>query len=152
MNKLALATGLRAQIETETRTAFPRECCGLIEGVRVGELVHATILHPTRNIATDSDGFEIDPAEHIRLLRAAREGGRQIVGCYHSHPNGKAGLSERDREGAGEEGFVWLVASALSSDGPVSLAAFLFSAGTFRAMSLALPAATGSNAGIAGSR
>jgi len=106
---LALPQELRDRIEQEARAAFPRECCGLIEGRREGEVSHALAVHPVRNLSRDRDRFEIDPAEHFRLLRKLRGTSREILGCYHSHPNGRAALSPRDRENGSSDGFVWLV-------------------------------------------
>ena len=71
---------------------FPRECCGLIEGERHGDTAVAVALHATRNLAEASDRFAIDPAAQFALLRALRGTGRDIIGCYHSHPNGHANL------------------------------------------------------------
>lgn len=127
---LVLSSALRSQIIAEARAAYPRECCGLIEGVRRADTIEALALHPTRNLATASDRFEIDPAEHIRLLRTLRGTGREIVGCYHSHPDGEPKPSPRDREQASEEDFVWLIAS-VNADGACEIAAFVFSAGDF---------------------
>jgi proteasome lid subunit RPN8/RPN11 len=124
---LTLPTALRAQIAREARLAFPRECCGLIEGLRDGAAVRATTLHPTRNLAAEPDRFEIDPAEHIRLLRALRGTDREIVGCYHSHPQGRAETSPRDRADAREDGFVWLIA-AVDGGRDIDLAATTFAA------------------------
>lgn len=109
ISSLALGADLRAQIAREAKAAFPRECCGLIEGAREGNRIVATALHPTRNIAADADRFEIDPATHIALLKKLRGSARKIVGCYHSHPEGRAEPSARDAEAAAEEGFVWLI-------------------------------------------
>jgi proteasome lid subunit RPN8/RPN11 len=92
---------LRSQIFAESRAAYPRECCGLLEG----SAKRITALHPTRNLASERDRFEIDPAEQFRLMRE----GRNIVGCYHSHPNGRAEPSRRDAEHASEPGFLWLI-------------------------------------------
>ena len=111
MTTLLLSASHRAQIEREARDAFPRECCGLLEGVRGGDAFRITTLHPARNLSTDNDRFEIHPADHFAAIRAARERGHEIVGCYHSHPNGKAEPSARDAEGAWDEGFVWLIAA-----------------------------------------
>lgn len=122
---IVLPHDLRARIEREARTTFPKECCGLIEGIRENNTVRVTAVHPTRNLAAAPDRFEIDPAEHIRLLRALRGTGREIVGCYHSHPNGLAEPSPHDREAAAEENFIWLIV-AVSRDGAVPLAAFVF--------------------------
>ena len=122
------------RLRAEARAGFPRECCGLIEGVRRRDLVEAVRLHPTRTIAERADRFEIDPAEHIRLLRALRGATRGIVGCYHSHPNGAAMPSPRDREQAGEDGFVWLIAAVAGED--CEIAAYLYAAGDFRPLPL----------------
>lgn len=118
-----LSASQRAQIEREARAAFPRECCGLLEGAREGDAIRVVALHAARNLSPDNDRFEIDPADHFAALRAARTNGRAIVGCYHSHPNGKSEPSARDAEGAWDGGFVWLIAA--TRDGAVSLAAFV---------------------------
>lgn len=116
MTTLILTDALHEQIAREARAAFPRECCGLIEG----SALCIAALHPTRNISKDDDRFEIDPADHCRSLRAARENGHNIIGCYHSHPNGRAEPSVRD--GDSEDGFLWVIAAA--SGEAVRLTAF----------------------------
>ena len=112
---LILPQGLRASVAAEARAAFPRECCGLIEGRRAGDAAEACAAHPVRNLATEPDRFELDPAEQFRLMRALRGTGREIIGCYHSHTNGRAELSPRDRAGAGEDEFVWLIAGVTAA-------------------------------------
>ncbi|MGH6872390.1 MAG: M67 family metallopeptidase [Rhizomicrobium sp.] len=120
---LHLPRALRERIAHEALAAAPRECCGLIEGVReADDTLRATVLHPTPNLAAEPDRFEIDPAAHIALLRALRGTGREILGCYHSHPGGAAELSVRDRQTVTDDGFVWLLAAA--NGGIVNLAAF----------------------------
>jgi desampylase len=122
---LVLSEILRARLRSEAREAFPRECCGLIEGVRDGAAVRVEALHSTANLAADpASGFEIDPAVHLRLLRTLRGTGREIVGCYHSHPNGRAGPSDRDRAAGAADGFVWVIAALAATDGPVEIVAF----------------------------
>lgn len=123
--KLFLPDDLRLQVLAEARAAFPRECCGLMLGVRSGGDAHALALYPARNAAALSDRFEIDPADHFAALRLARAGSQQVIGCYHSHPNGVAWPSARDLKGAGEEGFVWLIA------GKDELKAFVYLDGRF---------------------
>jgi proteasome lid subunit RPN8/RPN11 len=100
---LIVSAALRSQIFAEARAAYPHECCGLLEG----DAVRITALHPARNLARAPGRFEIDPALQFRLLRE----GRPIVGCYHSHPDGSPVPSARDIAGAGESGFVWIIAA-----------------------------------------
>jgi proteasome lid subunit RPN8/RPN11 len=137
---LILPPILQARIEALARGAFPAECCGLMEGAAQGETVEVLALHPTRNIAPASDRFEIHPEDHFAALKAARAGGHAIVGCYHSHPGGKAHPSEIDRLGGGEENFIWLIAALAGTGEPVTVGAFVYSAGSFRPIDLAGPA------------
>jgi proteasome lid subunit RPN8/RPN11 len=110
MPLLILPTSLHAQLLAEAQAASPRECCGLLEGVREGDGIRITALHSSANLAEDPlNGFEIDPTVHFRLLRALRGTGRAVVGCYHSHPNGRAQPSSRDRANGCEDGFVWII-------------------------------------------
>jgi len=103
--------GLRAQILREAEGAYPCECCGLIEGLREAENFRVTALHPSRNLAERPDRFDIDPRDQFAAYRRARALHRAIIGCYHSHPNGRAEPSAMDLAGAGEENFLWLIAS-----------------------------------------
>ena len=121
MSELILPQNLRSQILAEALAAHPRECCGLLEG----SAERITALHPTRNLAAGPDRFEIDPAEQFRLRRE----GRRIVGCYHSHPNGRAEPSPRDGEQAGEAGFLWLICAD-------TLGAYVWDGAGFRPLAL----------------
>jgi proteasome lid subunit RPN8/RPN11 len=123
--RLLLPEDLRMQVAAEARAAFPRECCGLILGVRTGADAHALALHPARNLAAFSDRFEMDPVDQFAALRTARAGGQAVIGCYHSHPNGIAWPSGKDLAGAGEEGFLWLIA------GKDALKVFVYLTGKF---------------------
>ena len=131
---LFLPSALLAQIAGEAQAASPRECCGLIEGAGGGQDFHATALHPALNLAAAPDRFEIDPAAHFAAVKAARENGHAIIGCYHSHPQGRAEPSRHDVAGAQEENFLWLIA------GPEGVKAFAYSAGGFEPVKLILGA------------
>jgi proteasome lid subunit RPN8/RPN11 len=129
--KLILPGRLADQIAAEAKAAHPRECCGLIEGIIMGSRMRAAALHPARNLSADQDCFEIDPADHIAAARTARDNGHILIGCYHSHPQGRAMPSARDLAGATQDDFLWLIAA------PEGLAAFVYSAGGFAAVGLA---------------
>lgn len=81
------------------------EVCGLLlgRGVAIEQVEHC------RNVADDSrTSFEVDPAALIAVHRAARQGGPRLLGHYHSHPNGIAAPSDRDRAAA-EPGSLWVI-------------------------------------------
>jgi proteasome lid subunit RPN8/RPN11 len=136
---LALAAALRGQLEREAQAAFPRECCGLIEGMIGLSKGDAAALHPTPNIASEPDRFEIDPAAHIALLRRLRGTGRAIIGCYHSHPNGRPEPSWCDADSAGETGFLWLIAAIENNLAAPHLACFNWTGSVFKPVQLTFP-------------
>lgn len=119
---LALTDALRAA----AKSAYPNECCGLLEGMREGDIFHVYVLHPVRNRAPRSDRFEIDAADHIAAQKAARANGRSIIGCYHSHPDGVAQPSQTDTTGAAQEDFLWAIVAGEELD------CFVYRDGGFR--------------------
>jgi desampylase len=122
---LILPSALRAQLEAEARTAFPQECCGLLEASREGDNLHILALHPSPNLSpAPRTGFEIDPALHLKLQRSLRGTGRDVAGCYHSHPTGRAWPSARDRANGCALDFFWLIAEVTGEGGEMTLAAF----------------------------
>ena len=126
---LILPEALKAQIEAEAKQAFPRECCGLIEGIECGGVFEAHALHPARNDATAPDRFDIAPEDHLKASRFSRGNGHRLIGCYHSHPHGAPEPSRHDEAGAGEENFIWLIAA---TDGvQCRLGAFLYRSSAF---------------------
>ena len=123
--RVELPAALAAAIGDQARSAAPRECCGLLEGVRTDETFTVQALHPARNLSAHADRVEIDPRDHIAAVKQARARGAQIIGCYHSHPSGAAQPSAADLAGAGQEDFLWLIAAG------ERLEAFIYSGGLF---------------------
>jgi proteasome lid subunit RPN8/RPN11 len=62
------------------------ECCGLLAG-RDGAI---TKIFPSTNAAANrATTYEIDSKEIFSLMREMRAQGIEMLGIYHSHPNGK---------------------------------------------------------------
>lgn len=103
---IEVASGVLATLIAEATRAAPHECCGLLlgRGDRIEQAVPATNVHPQ-----PSSHFEIDPAALIAAHRDERQGGRQVVGYYHSHPRGDATPSATDRAHASGDGRVWAI-------------------------------------------
>jgi proteasome lid subunit RPN8/RPN11 len=125
--RLHLPQKLRDEIIEAARLAFPLECCGLIEGASEGGAWQVHAVHAAKNLAEDpASNFLIDPQTHFDLLRRLRGSDRRIIGCFHSHPNGRPEPSSNDCSNAIENDFVWLIASGDSVES-FRLAAFVFS-------------------------
>jgi proteasome lid subunit RPN8/RPN11 len=87
--------------------AAPEECCGILFGE--GALIDEA--RPAANVSADPRRrFEIDPQALVDAHRAARAGGPQVVGYFHSHPDGPAEPSATDRAQAAHDGSVWAIA------------------------------------------
>ena len=96
-------------IRAHARRAEPEECCGLLFG-RPGLIEEA---RAAANVAEDpARRFEIDPQALIDAHRAARSGGANLIGYYHSHPKGSARPSVVDETMAARDGGVWAIAAA----------------------------------------
>jgi desampylase len=107
--EIELTSGALATLREEATKAYPQECCGLLlgQGSRIEQAV------PCRNVHPEPFGhFEIDPAALIAAHRAARAGGPQVLGYYHSHPNGRAEPSAEDNAMAERAGRIWAIIAA----------------------------------------
>jgi proteasome lid subunit RPN8/RPN11 len=137
---LAIAGVDLAAMRAAAEAAYPEECCGLMMGRRVSDawMVDEVIACP--NVAAEPEHrFEVDPKALIAAHRAARETDRQLIGPYHSHPNGRAEPSQHDRaraSEAGAEGDVWLIVPVTEA-GPGAPRAYRFAAGDFREIPIA---------------
>ena len=69
------------------------ECCGVLAG-NLGIITRA---FPGANVAdTPTTKYEIATREIINLMRDIRLAGLELMGIYHSHPNGKGEPSHTD--------------------------------------------------------
>ena len=104
--EVELTSGAKATLLEEAARALPRECCGLLlgQGGRIEFALPCANVHPR-----PERHFEIDPAALIAAHRAARSGGPQVLGYYHSHPTGRAEPSATDRAQANGDGRIWAI-------------------------------------------
>ena len=108
--ELRLPTELRDYIVQSAATSAPAECCGALIGssdfvsawqtYRVVELTNRSETSATEYLITSDD---------VRFAqRKARGWSLDVVGFYHSHPNGAAEPSATDLERAWP-GYVYLI-------------------------------------------
>jgi proteasome lid subunit RPN8/RPN11 len=116
-------TILRSIVAELSARAFQdpsRECCGLLAG-REGTI---TRIFPATNVAANpATSYEIAPEELFRLTREIRAASLELLGIYHSHPNGINEPSPRDVERAHYPDAAYLIVSPLP-DSPQPIRAF----------------------------
>lgn len=96
--RLALGPSELEALRRHAVDAYPEECCGFLLGRTTGDGAVVEAVSPARNEATDgrSSRYLISP-EAVLLARArGRELRREVVGYYHSHPDGSAEPSRHD--------------------------------------------------------
>lgn len=73
------------------------EVCGLLGGRWKGSTAYVQRVTPIANIAADPQSyFLMEPQQQIAELLTLAKGGLDLVGIYHSHPQGPLYPSETD--------------------------------------------------------
>jgi proteasome lid subunit RPN8/RPN11 len=101
-----LSSALEGEMLRLAAAAHPHEACGILlgHGERIEEVRSCANVHP------EPEGFfEIDPRALIAAHRAAREGGPQVLGYFHSHPSGLPEPSATDRASGTGDGRAWAI-------------------------------------------
>ena len=83
-----MITSLLPKIYKYLEVEYPREACGLITLNNT-----ETEWVPIKNIAENSNNFEMDPKEYVQALLE-----NKIIGVLHSHINTSAEPSDFDRK------------------------------------------------------
>ena len=106
---LELSRDVMEALLAEAEAAGSQECCGIL----LGEGARITAIRPAANVHPEpARHFEIDPRALIDAHRDARSAGPQVLGYYHSHPNGLAEPSATDRKQAARDGAIWAIIAA----------------------------------------
>jgi proteasome lid subunit RPN8/RPN11 len=85
------------QMRRHAEEDYPKECCGLLLGIRDGNSREVVDVVPCENASmTPRTRYEIDVRELVRVQRDGRGRGFEIMGIYHSHPEHEAKWSETD--------------------------------------------------------
>jgi proteasome lid subunit RPN8/RPN11 len=81
------------ELSNHAQQAMAQECCGLLAGRK--DVI--TRIFPATNAAINpATTYEIALPELFQLMREIRAAGLELLGIYHSHPNGKNEPSPRD--------------------------------------------------------
>jgi len=91
-DRLRLAPAHWQKMLRHAAAEAPLEACGLLAG-KDGQVQK---VFPMRNAARSAVRFRLDPQEQFDIFSAMEERGLELLGIYHSHPNGPATPSRTD--------------------------------------------------------
>jgi proteasome lid subunit RPN8/RPN11 len=91
-----------ALIRAHAEETYPHECCGFLIGRAAGDEREARRVTRADNQRSDSprNRYLISPEAYLRAEQEAEEGGLEVIGFYHSHPDAPPRPSEFDRSHA----------------------------------------------------
>jgi proteasome lid subunit RPN8/RPN11 len=134
-----LAAADLAALNRAAEESFPEEACALLEGTRAASVVRVARVHLAANVAEDRRrAFEVDPRTLLRLHRELRGSERDIVGVWHSHPDGGAEPSRTDFARAYDPALAWVI-TGVSKAGTGPARAWRVDAASFTEIALSSP-------------
>ncbi|HEX4953295.1 MAG TPA: M67 family metallopeptidase [Thermoanaerobaculia bacterium] len=119
MTRIALAADQLASLTRHARLAYPEEGCGILLGRATAEaaaaVVEELVLADNERADSRHNRYVIAPQTVLAAHRKAREGGLDVVGYFHSHPDCPAVPSDFDREHAWP-GLSYVIVSVCAGD------------------------------------
>lgn len=111
MQSIALSQTHLLSIRSHAENTYPEECCGLLLGTIADNVKTLVAVWPTENawsaetedhcseakILTKKRRYAISPQDMLKGMKEGRDRNLEIIGIYHSHPDGEAVPSECDR-------------------------------------------------------
>lgn len=109
--KVHISSDLLHRLRAAAAAKPDQEVCGLLlgRGIQIDDAIFAANV-----AATPATHFEVDPAAVIAAHKQARSGGLEVLGNWHSHPQGRAEPSAEDARCAAPDGQIWII---LGQDG-----------------------------------
>ncbi len=106
---IEVTSGAMTAMQQAAASALPNEACGILLGKnnRITGAIETRNVHPS-----PATHFEIDPQALIDAYRVERGGGPEVLGYFHSHPNGRAEPSDIDQASAAGDGKLWAIIAA----------------------------------------
>ena len=93
------------KLKSMAQTGYPFEACGILVGEKQGGVHHVLSVKETRNVCPKNkrDSFELDLTAFLKEEKAARHAGLDVLGFWHTHPDGIATPSPKDLSDAWPE-------------------------------------------------
>jgi proteasome lid subunit RPN8/RPN11 len=84
----------------QAQAELPNECCGILAGVREGDVLRVLKMHPLINEAASPIEYQSEPRSMFMAVKDMRQLGHDVLAVYHSHPASAPIPSKTDLERA----------------------------------------------------
>ncbi len=112
---IIISENTKQKIIKHADLSYPNECCGILFGNRKNnDTLILTDVKETENNLDSGKEFEINPLEVYRAEKEYKEKNLELIGFYHSHPDKRAVLSEKDKRNM-ISGMVYIIVSVNGS-------------------------------------
>jgi proteasome lid subunit RPN8/RPN11 len=122
----------KMRLDVASRT--PEEACGLLSGLIEQDRFQTVEVIPMVNIFPSPIRYRLDPRQQIEVFQGIESAGYELVGIYHSHPQGPVGPSMTDLAEAYYPEVVYLIWS--HSEGQWNCRAFTIQSRSYKTVEL----------------
>lgn len=100
MNQIIFPAEVLQRLKSHAIQKYPYECCGVLLGKNLQEekVVLQIVESENSSLKSKKRTFSISPLELFQIEKVAEKKKLEVLGFYHSHPEGEAILSKEDRE------------------------------------------------------
>jgi proteasome lid subunit RPN8/RPN11 len=97
----------------------PEEICGLIGGVKDGDVREVKEIYLLENIDHSNEHFSMNPKDQLAAVKDMRAKGLVPLGNFHSHPESPSRPSEEDKRLAYDKEASYMIISLMDIENPV---------------------------------
>lgn len=110
--RLHIASRLLGEIRSHGEECYPEEGAGFLLGKNQGDrrVEQIIIVQNDGEPGARQNRYLIDPLTYMKAELAAQDGGLEVIGVFHSHPDHPDQPSEYDRDWA-QPGFSYVITS-----------------------------------------
>ncbi|MCD8215318.1 MAG: M67 family metallopeptidase [Clostridiales bacterium] len=107
------------EIVSAGKKGRPEEICGLIGGVKEGDIKEIREIYILDNIDHSNEHFSMNPKEQLAAVKDMRAKGLVPLGNFHSHPESPSRPSEEDKRLAYDKEASYMILSLMDEENPV---------------------------------
>ena len=104
------------KIVAHAKKNLPEEACGLLGGMKEGDVKTVEKVYLLTNIDHTNEHFSMDPKEQLAAVKDMRTNGLALLGNWHSHPESPSRPSEEDKRLAYDPTVNYLILSLMDEE------------------------------------